>query len=539
MAQSQTDAFMALADPKLRPQFDALLEEGAGSWATMQRSFLRMIDAYIETELAKPVEDNVEKHEAGGQWRIAFPHLALRHDARLAERLHDLMVARKEYQDSELYHGFADTAEVHHEIETFLYFQLPLFYSQLPGSDVALESILDVAHHLGNWADDAPDWYDWDAHEFRSTWLGTREVKAEPPHDYQEANHFRFVDLALAAFLGTGERQYMDLACDYADRWCEHIETAATAGEPIRCSILPAGAAAGEMGFGGKRRDGGSGYKVFYATVACNTAYDMATAMMDLCRITGKERYINAGRLLIDQFFENGAAGRPAVRYTDGEWQVASTPKEEIDRFLANTQAACMLSRPALRHDMISGMDYYRDRILEWANTIDEERVAGDQMASDVLVAAHMYSGDASLLERAYAMAIRHAAVAEADDGYHQCNSRRRQGARFLMLLLYQPLLGGTDWGTRGNVPMLRFKHTSPEGQRLPGDLAFRTWRVDRWTDAFVAQNLGAEPAEWRIVNGSSDRELTKVETLGAGERANGWVRVNPGEEVAGRVTWS
>ena len=248
---------------------------------------------------------------------------------------------------------------------------------------------------------------------------------------------------------------------------------------------------------------------------------------------------MNAARLIIDQFFDHGAGGRPAVRFADDRWQVESTPKVEIDAFLANTQAACMIARPALRFDMITGTDYYRQRLLDWAGIIDEEAIAADQMAADVLVAAHCYDGDPDWLRRAYAMAIRTAAVAESDDSYHQCNSRRRQGSKYLMPLLYQPLLGGIDWGCRGNVPFLRLRHASPQGEGLPRDVALRTWRVDRWTDAFVVENLGNEPAEWRITNAASDRDLTKVEVLGQGERPNGWMRVGPHEELAGRVTWA
>ena len=52
----------------------------------------------------------------------------------------------------------------------------------------AIASVEDFAHHLGNWVDGVPDWYDWKTHNFRSTWLGTREIRGFQPYDYQEAS---------------------------------------------------------------------------------------------------------------------------------------------------------------------------------------------------------------------------------------------------------------------------------------------------------------------------------------------------------------
>jgi len=535
-----TEQFLALAGPALQDRFSKLLAEaGPGGWATLQQTLLDLVDEYLAAELRKPVEANIDKHEAGGQWRIAFPHLMVRRDPRVAERLRDVMLARKAYTDAHFLNGFPDCVEVHHEIETFLYFQLPLLYSGMPGSRVALESVVAVARHLGNWQPGAPAWYDWDQHGFVSTWLGSREVRAHPPHDYQEANHFRFTDLAVGAYLGTGERRYLDLVCDYADCWCDHIETLATAGQPIRCSILPEHVDAGEMGFGGKRRDGGEDYKVFYATVAANTAYDIAAALMDLCRVTGQQRYLAAARAVVDQFFDNGREGRPAVRFSEGSWALELAPKDELGEFLSGTQASCMLARLALRHDMITGENAYRQAILDWAATVNEEGRRGDQMAPDVLVAAHFYDGDARWLSRAYAMAIRTTAVVEADDGYHQCSSRSRQGSKFLLPLLYQPLLGGMDWGARGSVPVLRFRHRAGGEEGLPKGVAFRSWRIDSLTDGFEAVNLSDAEQRWTVEAAGLERQLDHIAVEAGDVLPRCEINLRPRACVRGRLVWS
>ena len=472
-------------------------------WGKLQQAFLSITDRYLEDELEKPVDANIGNHEAGGQWRIAFPHLQVRGEIPgIENRIAETMAARRRYSSANLYHGFPDCAEVHHEIETFLYFQLPLFHSGLPGHDEALASIEDVAHHAGNWIDGVPAWYDWGSRRFVSIWLGTREVKDFAPYDYQEANHFRFIDVVLAAYLGTKEQRYLDLAIGYGEMWCEHIEGCAIRGEPIRCSILPPGVDVSEMGRSGKRRDDNlDRYVIFYGTVSTNTAYDIVMALQDLFIITGEERFLRACRLMTDQFFEHGEGGRPAAKFSDGAWRQFETPAE-LSRYsyLGDAQGVTFLSHMALRHDIITGTDHYRDIIVRWAGEIDEVSIRSDQMSPDLLSAAHYYDGDPRWLERAYAMTLRTAAVLEPLDNYNQCGGANRQASRYLMQHLYLPILGGCDWGIRGNLPVRGFRHESERGQGLPVDTAFRCWRGKCGSFLFEAVNSGEAPAEWRII---------------------------------------
>lgn len=56
------------------------------------------------------------------------------------------------------------------------------------------------------------------------------------------------------------------------------------------------------------------------------------------------------------------------------------------------------------------------------------------------------------------------------------------------MELLYNPILAGADWETRGNIPVEVLQH-APEG--LPDDIAFRTWQIDNQKNAFETINSG------------------------------------------------
>ena len=452
-----------------------------------------------------------------------------------------VMEARKRWSDATFYHGFHDCAEVHHEIETFIYFQLPLFNWDLPGADLALASIRDVAHHLGNWETDVPDWYDWDRHEFVSMWLGTREVRNHPPYDYQEANHFRFIDTGIAEYLGTGEERYIEQALDYANRWCTHIESLAERSVPIRCSILPTGAEGIEMKKAGRQAGSKDVYKTFYNVVSDNTAYDIAGALLDLYRLTGESRYVRCSQLLMDQFFDHRNSNRPANLYSEETWHTYPLPRELDPASLSNFVTNCtFLARFAVRHDMITASDRYRKPVLDWANAIDEETNKHDQMMANVLVAAHYYDGDPARLFRAYAMALRLASVVEENDAFSQCNwIASRQGTKFLMELLYQPILGGPEWGTRGSMPHFRLEHQSNGKTMLPPDVAFRTWRVDDSTDGFEARNLSSRRVAWHIrTNRKSDRRIAGLKLKHNGKAGDGRVELEAGESVEGAIEW-
>jgi hypothetical protein len=183
-------------------------------------------------------------------------------------------------------------------------------------------------------------------------------------------------------------------------------------------------------------------------------------------------------------------------------------------------------------------LDTYKQRILDWAGVIDEETNDRDSMVADLMVAAHYYSGDPKWLARGYAMGLRGAAVAEADDHFHQCNSRSRQGSKFLLELLYQPILGGCEQGTRGNIPVRRLKHTTRGVDRLPEGVGFRTWKIDSTTDGFEAMNLGAKVAQWKLSGNSAERDLLKVDAGGT-EASGTDMSVSPGGVVSGRLFWS
>lgn len=530
---SAKDEFLKLAEPESQEWFREKMKDvrDTEDWAVIQQAFLTMVEEYLQKEILKDVHENIHTHEAGGQFRIAFPHMEVRPDERIMAYMKKLMEARRQWNQEHLFHGYVDCHEVHHEIETYIYFQNPLFYYELPGKTIAKESILDVAHHIGNWVKEVPDWYDWKTHGFVSNWLGTKNVRNYPPYDYQEGNHFRFMDVAMAAFLATGETRYLDVICDYCERWCEHIHRHAKKGEPIPCSILPVEAVTEEMNKAGVFREEGDVYHIFYQMVADNTMYDIVGALLDAWKLTRKDAYLTGAEEMMDQFVKNQRHGRPAHAYSEGSWSWVEE-QEDMPKNAGGYITDCtFLARLGVRYHRLTGSDKYKSIILSWAKAIDEEKNACDQMAANVLAAAHYFDGDVRWLTRAYEMALRTCAVTEANDVFHQCNwSGGRQASKFLMEMLYQPLSGTVEWGTRGNIPVRLLRHVTRGRLGLPDKVSFRIWQAGEKRYGFEAVNTGTSRAEWQI-----EGVYMPIRVYG-GKISNGRIVLSGGERIKGHI---
>ena len=545
-----TEDFLKLAEPDAlelyRPFLAGPSDPSTPGWAARQLHFLEALDRYVDTELERPPNFEIASHEAGGQCRIWFPHYRVRGRSDMLERMRAIMEARRAWVCGNLFHGYVDCHEVHHEPETFLYFQVPLMH--LTGDRATVEAVEDFAHHAGNWVDTVPDWYDWDAHGFRSTWVGTREVRGFPPYDYQEGNHFRLVAITLAAHVATGAERYLELAVDYADRWCRHIEHQAAPGGPIPCSILPEGARREDMGHGGASKgEAKEGvYPVFYATVASNTAYDIVTVLLDLYRLTGRDRYRAASEAMIAQFFDNAdEAGRPPTLFSSGEWRYGFEP-DDADNPLDVTLSGSnqLLVRMAGKYRAITREPRFDREVLKWAGTVCEEDRAQDQIRVAILMEAHRLTGDEAYLERACAMAIRGMAVTEGNRMWHQCDARGRYGFRDMVPDVYHPILAGVDYATRGGLPLVGLSCETDGRLGLPEGAAVRSWEPVPGELHLEAVNSAPAPAVLRLsAEGSRGGLEDAQKSRGEGEleaEEQGWRATLPaGGCLTLRARWT
>ena len=320
MARPCDEALLKGIAPELRPKVEEAL--AAETLEDARKLFDARLAEYAEAELARPCEDFLTSHEFGGHLRPLFALYRANHDGAILDRFMDLFRARRRWVKENRYHGYGDCEEVHHEPETFLFFQIPLLNAT--GDREVLAAIEDVAEHTGNWVKGTPDWYDWQKHGFRSTWVGTRQVKAHHPFDYQEANHWRLVYMALAAHRHGGAQRYLDLALDYARRWAEHIEQCAEAGQAIAMQILPDAAVTVDMEYAGRTAEDlpPGHYRVFYNRVAPNTTGDVVLGLQDVFRLTGEERWLDAAGLALAQCRErrDRESGRWAFILRGDQW---------------------------------------------------------------------------------------------------------------------------------------------------------------------------------------------------------------------------
>jgi hypothetical protein len=136
------------------------------------------------------------------------------------------------------YHGFPEEGEAHHQWEDQSRFLSRLWF--LDRHDpVNAYAVDDAAEHIGNWVEEIPAWYDWERHDFRSYWFGTRHVANRPGDSnviwgeatptpptgiYREAL-YRVTQCALNAYFATGKPRYLDWTRDFMDAYIRRLET--------------------------------------------------------------------------------------------------------------------------------------------------------------------------------------------------------------------------------------------------------------------------------------------------------------------------
>lgn len=151
-----------------------------------------------------------------------FPHQLITGDECIQERFQSLLADLSNWVETEGLHGYEPVAEAHHGTEPFLLF-LPRYQGMFPHDELAAKLIEDAAHHIGNWVEEIPAWYDYEKDTFFGYQIGTRVVSDEPRFAFELAEHFRFIHIALAAHRVTGEDRYLDWSLRYGRKRAERL----------------------------------------------------------------------------------------------------------------------------------------------------------------------------------------------------------------------------------------------------------------------------------------------------------------------------
>ncbi len=200
-----------------------------------------------------------------------------------------------EWADENMVHGFYPEGEAHHQTEIFTFFLCRLW--QVAPDEKTAELVVDAAHHVGNWVEGFPEWYDHDRHRFLSWHIGTERIGGPESRGYEVPDHFRLIQLVLSAHDITGEQRYLDLACGYADRWAEAIMEAPVDEPP---TVLRSGEVAVDedevsSAIGGHHH-GDSALERVEPHVPAGTV----DVLLDLYSLTGENRYCDAARRICE-----------------------------------------------------------------------------------------------------------------------------------------------------------------------------------------------------------------------------------------------
>ena len=137
----------------------------------------RELSLWVKQSIRRDGPDKNQGGEDEANFALAFfPHYLVSSDEQIAVRLRSLANDLKAWVRAECLHGYETEAEAHHGTEPFLFVSGPRYLGLFPDDREAAALLDDAAHHIGNWVEGVPAWYDWTRDVFLSYWIGTRTV---------------------------------------------------------------------------------------------------------------------------------------------------------------------------------------------------------------------------------------------------------------------------------------------------------------------------------------------------------------------------
>ena len=250
------------------------------------------IDRAIERHSAMPYQGGHDEGTFISSWFGFHQLFGARRVLDFARFLRDGFA---KWSHENLLHGFYPRGEAHHQTEIFTFFLCRLW--RVAPDDQTAGLIVDAAHHIGNWVDGFPEWYDWDEHRFLSWRIGTESIGGPQSRGYEVPDHFRLIQIALTAYDITGEQRYLDLSTAYADRWATAILEAPVDEPPTVLRSGEGGPSEDEvMSAVGAHHHGDSPLERVEPHVPAGTV----DVLLDLFALTGEDRYAEAARRLCE-----------------------------------------------------------------------------------------------------------------------------------------------------------------------------------------------------------------------------------------------
>jgi hypothetical protein len=463
-----------------------------------------------------------------------FPHYLVTGSPAVREHFYELRDQLGGWVERECYHGYEKEAEAHHGTEPFLLF-LPRFLGLFPDDRSSRILLEDAAHHIGNWEERVPAWFDWEANRFIGYRIGTVDVENTEQTRVELAEHFRFIHIGLAAHRVTGEGRYLDWAVGYgrmrAQQICDVDGDRLPVmwnhdGRPVFQDALTQSQGGMAAGNHHVRGDPLVGVEVLLASGAIY-------ALGDLYRETGEAVFAAAAKRiaepmvneLLDPYSDPGAAALLYYRWTFGdtsldmriETQVRAMPDEE------NGEWAMMF--PEHRRRIQPGVGKRADMTFWGVWDEDGSAQPTREPSTSALVLAYHLTGDEEYASRAFMQAERKLTIARrvlrggrehADMGGAICSVAAGHGRNWgwgAVTGCYGPLMLGTREIAGAVSPTLKVE--SYGQMRLPDDILTLV-RPDCHGEAEVVVYNGGTNTHTLTVHGETARSIE----VGAGEQA-------------------
>ena len=230
-----------------------------------------------------------------------FPHHLVTADERVAAHFRSLLNCLSGWVKRDCLHGYEPEAEAHHGTEPFLLF-LPRYLGLFPEDRVARDLLEDAAHHIGNWVEGIPKWYDYERDCFYSYHIGARTVGQDPRFAYEVAEHFRFIHIALTAHRVLGDGRYLEWSLRYGQRRAQRILNAGDGPMPVLWDLAGNGLRESDLMTQEQRSLAASGHHVPgdpLAGVENLLASGAIYALGDLFLLSGDDLFRQAARRIV------------------------------------------------------------------------------------------------------------------------------------------------------------------------------------------------------------------------------------------------
>lgn len=461
-----------------------------------------------------------------------FSHYLVTKSNAVADHFRTLRDQLAGWVERECLHGYEGEAEAHHGTEPFLLF-LPRYLGLFPEDEKAASLLEDAAHHIGNWVEGIPDWFDWERNRFWGYHIGTKVVNRDLGQVNEIAEHFRFIHIALAAHRVVGDQKYIDWAVRYGRRRAQMICDVPKGSLPIAWGpdgepVWP------EKATESQARAAQAGHHVPgdpLIGVECLLASGAIYVLGDLFEATSEEVFKDAARRIVepligqlgDPYADPGAAAISYYRVAFDDKRYDEAILEQARRFPGPTAGELAMVFPEVRRRMLMGVGKRADQTFwgEW-----EEKTgnitATKQPSTAALTLAYQLTGDVPFAARALDQAERKLTVARrvlrggrehADMGGAVCSTAAGHGRNWgwgAVTGCYGPLLLGTCEIKSAVMPALHVRDDAKQ-YRLP-DPVLSLYRPQGETRFY---NGGDEPV---LFSWHRPGEALRKETLRPGE---------------------